>query len=210
MSKRDPRVDAYIAKSAPFARPILEHLRTVVHASCPEVEEAVKWSFPNFLYKGMFCSMAAFKQHCSFTFWKGDLVLGGKGHPAQQGMGQFGRITAVADLPPRRVLAGYLRKAMELNDAGAKPKWLLARNAKRASTSRAGAKPPVRVPADLAAALKTNARARAGFAELPPSHRREYVEWITGAKREETRKRRLATAVGWIAQGKSMNWRYER
>ena len=210
MSARDPKVDAYIAKAAPFARPVLKHLRAVVHETCPEVEEAMKWSFPHFLYKGMFCSMAAFKQHCAFTFWKGDLVLGAQGRKVQPAMGQFGRITKVADLPPKAMFAGYLRKAMALNDEGAKPQWLLARNAKRkAPSTRAGAKPPVKVPADLAAALRKSARARAGFDRLPPSHRREYVEWITGAKREETRARRVATAVAWMAEGKSRNWRYE-
>ncbi len=210
MGKRDARVDAYLATSAEFAQPILRHLRAVVHEACPDVEEAMKWSFPHFLYRGMLCSMAAFKAHCAFTFWKGDIVLGREGHPAQPAMGQFGRITRVADLPPQRVLAGYVRKAMRLNEEGAKPQWLLARNAKRAAKARSGATPPARAPADLAAALRANAKARAAFAGFPPSHRREYVEWITGAKRAETRARRLATAVRWIAQGKSLRWKYER
>jgi uncharacterized protein YdeI (YjbR/CyaY-like superfamily) len=209
MGKHDPRVDAYIAKAAPFAGPILEHLRGVVHATCPDVEEAMKWSFPNFLYKGMFCSMAAFKAHCAFNFWKGDLVLGAAGRGAEQAMGQFGRITKLADLPPKKVLAGYLRKAMRLNEEGVKPRWLEQRNAKRSAKAAAPARSAA-VPADLAAALRKNAKARAGFAKFPPSHRREYVEWITGAKREETRARRIATAIGWMAQGKSRNWRYEK
>jgi hypothetical protein len=209
MSTRDPRVDAYIAKAAPFARPILKHLRAVVHETCPGVEEAMKWSFPHFLYKGMFCSMAAFTRHCAFTFWKGDLLFGPRKGGAERGMGHLGRITAFADLPSKRTLAGYLRKAMRLNDEGAKPRWLERRGAKRAATPRRGAR-RVTVPADLAAALRKNAKARAAFAKFPPSHRREYVEWITGATREETRARRLATAVAWIAEGKSQNWRYER
>ncbi len=210
MGKRDARVDAYIAKSADFAKPILRHLRATVHEACPDVEEAMKWSFPHFLYRGMLCSMAAFKEHCAFNFWKGDIVLGPKGGRAGTAMGQFGRITRLADLPSKRVLAGHVRKAMQLNEEGAKPRWLLARNAKRAAKARGGATPPARTPADLAAALKANAKARAAFAGFPPSHRREYVEWITGAKRAETRARRLATAVRWIAQGKSLRWKYER
>lgn len=211
MAKRDPRIDAYIAKSQPYARPILKQLRAVVHEACPDVEETIKWSLPHYQYRGMLCAMAAFKAHCTFGFWKGDLVLGEGGRSAEQAMGQFGRITKVADLPPKSVIARYVRIAMKLNDEGAKPKWLLARNAKRAAKgSRPGTKPPVRVPADLAAALRKNVKARAAFAGFPPSHRREYVEWITGAKRPETRARRLATAVGWMAEGKSYNWRYER
>jgi len=211
LGRHDPQVDAYIAKSAPFARPILAHLRDVVHETCPDVEEAMKWSFPNFLYKGMFCSMAAFKAHCTFGFWKGELVLGGKGRGAEEAMGQFGRITRLADLPPQRVLAGYIRTAMQLNDEGVKPPWLEQRNAARAAqAARAGKRAgTAALPADLAAALRKHPRAKAAFAKFPPSHRREYVEWITGAKREETRARRLATAIGWIAAGKSRNWRYE-
>lgn len=208
MSARDPRVDAYIAKAAPFARPILEHLRAVVHETCPDVQEAMKWSFPNFLYNGMFCSMAAFRRHCAFNFWKGDLLFGPRKGGAGQGMGHLGRITSLADLPPKKVLAAYVRRAMRLNDEGAKPRWLEARNAKRAAKTRKAVRRVV-VPADLAAALRKHAKARAAFAAFPPSHRREYVEWITGAKREETRARRLATAVAWIAEGKPQNWRYE-
>src|SRR5947209_5992250 len=119
MGTRDARVDAYIAKSAEFARPILEHLREVVHAACPEAEEAMKWSFPCFLYKGMLCSMAAFKEHCSFGFWKSELVLG-KPDEGEKGMGQFGKLTKVADLPSKKTLTGYIKKAMTLNDEGVK------------------------------------------------------------------------------------------
>ncbi len=180
-----------------------------MHEACPDVEEALKWSMPAFLYHGMLCSMAAFKEHCAFRFWKGDLIMGGKGAGATPAMGHFGRITKVGDLPSKKVLAGYVKRAMALNDEGVKPHWLEARNAKRAAKARKPARPLV-VPADLSAALKKSAKARAAFAKFPPSHRREYVEWITGAKREETRARRLATAVAWIAEGKAANWRYEK
>jgi len=208
MGKRDPRFDAYIAAAAPFARPILTHIRAVVHEACPDVEEAMKWSFPNFLYKGMFCSMAAFKAHCAFGFWKGELVFRGKGSGTTSSMGSFGRLTAVSDLPSKKVLAGYLKTAMKLNDEGVKAPWLEKRNAKKAAQA-AQPRKAAAVPADLARALKKNAKARAAFAKFPPSHRREYIEWITGAKRAETRARRLATAVEQIAEGKSQNWRYE-
>ena len=198
MGQRDARVDAYIESAAPFAQPILTHLREVVHAACPDVEETLKWRSPSFEYKGMLCGMAAFKQHCVFGFWKHDLVTG-KSDRADEAMGSFGRITSVKDLPARKLLTGYVRKAMELNDEGIK--------APRTKTVPKG---PLRVPDDLAAALRRNARARATFEGFGPSHKREYVEWIVDAKREETRKRRLATALEWMAEGKTQNWRYER
>ena len=121
MGTQDPRVDAYITKSAAFAKPILNHLRKLVHAGCPDVEETWKWSFPHFMYKGMLCSMAAFKQHCAFGFWKGSLIFGKDGgKKAEEAMGHFGRITSLSELPGQRVLLGYIKKAVELNDAGIK------------------------------------------------------------------------------------------
>ena len=215
MAKKNPQLDAYIARSAPFARPILTHLRDVVHEACPDVEEAMKWSFPNFLYKGMFCSMAAFKEHCAFNFWKGELVVDARRPGTEKAMGQFGRITKLSDLPSKKVLAGYLKTAMKLNDEGVKPPWLERRNAVKAAQTVTAAKAakkakPATVPADLAKALKGNATARAGFEKFPPSHRREYVQWITEAKREETRRRRVETAVAWMAEGKPRNWRYSQ
>jgi uncharacterized protein YdeI (YjbR/CyaY-like superfamily) len=198
MAARDPRIDAYIGKSADFARPILTHIRDVVHAACPDVQETMKWSFPHFDYKGMMCSMAAFKGHCALNFWKAELVVT---KAVAGGMGQFGRITSVRDLPSKRVLTGYVKKAMELNDAGVKPTRLVKRRA---------AKSGAPVPDDLAAALKKDKKARTTFEGFAPSHRREYIEWITGAKRAETRAKRVATAVAWMAEGKRHNWKYEK
>ena len=198
MGHRDPRVDAYIENAASFAQPILTHLREVVHAACPEVQETLKWRSPSFEYKGMLCGMAAFKQHCAFGFWKHALVTG-QSDKSEEAMGSFGRITAVKDLPARKLLTGYVKKAMELNEKGVK-----------APRNKTVPKGPLRVPEDLAAALKKNARARAAFEGFSPSHRREYVQWIADAKREETRKRRLATALEWMSEGKTQNWRYER
>lgn len=199
MGTTDPRVDAYIAKSADFAKPILTHLRAVVHGACPEVEETMKWSFPHFQYEGMLCAMASFKAHCTFAFWKGALVVDRGGENAERAMGQFGRITSLAELPPKRVLAGYVREAMRLNEEGVKAP-------RRAPTKT---KQPVVVPDDLAAALRRNRKASATFDAFSASHRREYVQWITEAKREETRARRVETAVEWLAEGKSRNWKYE-
>jgi uncharacterized protein YdeI (YjbR/CyaY-like superfamily) len=198
MGTRDPRVDAYIKKAAPFAQPILTEFREIVHDACPAVEETMKWSFPHFDYKGVMCSMAAFKQHAAFGFWKGELVLGRD--RAADAMGHFGRITKRSDLPSKSVLAGYVKKAAALNDQGVK--------APRAV--RKAAPTTVTVPAVLAKALKADRKAQAGFAALSPSHKREYIEWITDAKSDETRARRLAQAIEWMAQGKSRNWKYER
>lgn len=197
MASHDPRVDAYIARAAPFAQPILEHLRAVVHAACPGVEETLKWSSPHFMYKGMLCGMAAFKQHVAFGFWLGKLVTDTGNE--ESAMGQFGRIASLADLPPKRTLAALVKKAAALNEAGAK---LPTR------TRDGKPKPPVEVPDDLAAALARNRKARATFEAFSPSHRREYVEWITEAKREETRAKRLATTLEWLAEGKVRNWKY--
>ena len=199
MGTRDPRIDAYIAKSADFAQPILEHIREVVHAACPTVEETMKWSFPHFMYNGMLCSMASFKAHCSFGFWKGALLFDSARD--REAMGQFGRITKISDLPPKKELMAYVKNAMKLNDEGAKvPKIRKPGLPRRAA--------PAEPPADLVAALKKNAKARATFEGFPPSHRREYIEWITEAKRDETRLKRLAQTIEWLAEGKQRNWKY--
>jgi hypothetical protein len=196
MGKRDPRVDAYIAKSADFAQPILTHIRDVVHDACPDVEEDMKWSFPHFMYKGMLCGMASFKQHATFGFWKASLLGIGKDADA---MGQFGCLTKVSDLPSRKVLAGYVKRAAALNDEGVK----VPREPRKAPK-------PLRVPAALTAALKKSRKAQAAFEAFPTSHKREYADWIGEAKTDETRDRRIAQALTWIAGGKSRNWKYER
>lgn len=198
MGKMDPRVDAYIRGSAGFAIPILEHLRKVIHQGCPGVEETIKWSFPNFDFKGPMCSMAAFKAHCSFGFWKSELVLPkGVGDPGA-GMGQLGRITSIKDLPPKKDLIAYVKKASELNSLGIK----------KPTASRPKVRAPLEVPDCITQALKKNAKARATFEGFSYSHKKEYVEWITEAKREETRTKRLATMIEWLAEGKSRNWKY--
>ena len=194
MAKKDPRIDAYIAKSADFAKPILKHLRGLVHEGCPAVEETIKWSMPHFDYAGApLAGMAAFKAHCAFGFWKGSLIVPG----SKDAMGQFGRITSVDDLPSDRVILGYVEKAAELNESGVK----VPRPVKHPRKE-------IPMPKDLAAALKKNARARATFEGFRPSHQREYLEWITEAKTEETRNKRLATAIEWMAEGKPRMWKY--
>jgi len=203
MPTKDPRVDAYIAKAADFAKPILTHIRKLVHAGCPEVVEAMKWSFPNFDHKGIMCSMAAFKQHCTFGFWKSELILGSTG-AENEAMGHFGRITSLGDLPKDKVLLGYIKKAAELNEAGIK----------KPAPVRSKVKKELVVPDYFMATLKKNKKknkkALATFDNFSYSHRKEYVEWITEAKREETRAKRMATTLEWLAKGKSRNWKYER
>ena len=201
MGKRDPRVDAYIAKQNDFAKPILTHLRDVVHAACPDVEETIKWSSPFFDYKGQpMCNMAAFKEHAAFGFWKASLIegVGPNGMNGGEAAGNMGRLTVVKDLPSKKVLTGFIKAAMKLNDEG-----IVVSKAKPAS------KAAVKVPAELATALSKNKKAQAAFEKFPPSHRREYADWITEAKREETRAKRVAQAVEWIAEGKSRNWKYQ-
>ena len=197
MGTTDPRVDAYIENAAPFAKPILVHIRKSVHAGCPDVEETMKWSLPHFVYKGMLCSMAAFKAHCSFGFWKASLL---EVPPNGTPMSQFGRMTSLDDLPRPKELTRLVRQAAALNDD----------DVRIARPKRAVPKPPPKPPADLQKALKTSAKASATFKVLSPSHKREYIEWITEAKTEATRKRRVATTIEWLAEGKSRNWKYER
>jgi len=207
MPTTDARVDAYIAKAAPFARPILERLRRAFHEGCPQTVETVKWGAPHFEHHGILGSMAAFKKHVSLGFWKGAEI----GDPAGI-LDKVGntlmcavKFTEVSDLPARSVLAGYVKRAARFNlEGGAAIKGKGVRPAPRTK------RPVPRTPPDLAAALRKNAKARAAFQGFPPSHKREYIEWITEAKRDETRARRLAQAVEWIADGRSRNWKYER
>jgi uncharacterized protein YdeI (YjbR/CyaY-like superfamily) len=199
MGSRDPRVDAYIAKSADFAQPILRHVRDVVHEACPDVEETLKWSMPAFMYKGILCGMAAFKQHAAFNLWKGRLIVGSDND--RDAMGQFGKLTSVSDLPPKKKFVALIRQAVALNDAGTK----VPKIRKPGLTRRVVPKAP---PAELVAALKKNARARKTFDDFSPSHRKEYIEWIVEAKRDETRQKRVAQTVEWLAEGKPRNWKY--
>lgn len=199
MATTDPRIDAYIARAAPFARPVLRHIRALVHRAVPGVDESIKWGMPHFLHHGMLCGMAAFKAHCTMSFWKGALVLPASARRDDEAMGQLGRLRSVDDLPSDRVLLGWLRRAATLNEEGVPvPR-----------RTKAAPKREPAVPPSLARALARNGAARRAFAASSPSHRREYVEWIADAKREETRQRRVAQAVAWLAEGKSRNWKYQ-
>ena len=201
MGTRDDRVDIYITRAEAFAQPILNHLRALVHAACPGVHETIKWGFPHFEHEGLLCSMAAFKAHCAFGFWHADMraretARAGDG----AAMGQFGRITKIDDLPKDAVLKALIRQAAVLNEKGVK------------STRVMPAKPraPLVAPDYLVAALRRKKGALTNFQTMSPSHQREYIEWLVDAKRVETRDKRLATAVEWIAEGKSKEWKYRR
>jgi hypothetical protein len=198
MPKKDPRIDAYIAKAADFAKPILAELRQRVHAACPDVVETMKWSAPTFDHHGILAGMAAFKKHAVFGFWKHELLI--KESPAwKEAMGSFGRLTSVKDLPPKAEFARWAKRAMELNEQGIK--------APRTKTAK---KKPLALHPEFKAALAKNAKARATLDGFPPSQQREYLEWIADAKGDDTRARRIGQAVEWLAEGKRRNWKYER
>jgi uncharacterized protein YdeI (YjbR/CyaY-like superfamily) len=203
-SELNPKVDAYIAKAQPFAQPILSHIRDLVHQAAPEVEEAIKWSMPFFMLRGVILGhMAAFKQHCAIGLWGPEMnaILNAAGLHSEDGMGSLGKITSLKDLPTDKKMLGYYRHAAELILTGQRTKSL--------ERTPKTPKPAPKVPSELTAALKKNKAAAKVFAGFSPSCQREYADWITDAKRPETREKRIATAIEWIAEGKQRNWKYQ-
>jgi uncharacterized protein YdeI (YjbR/CyaY-like superfamily) len=203
----NPRIDAYIAKSKPFAQPILNHLRELVHKACPGVVEAIKWSRPFFEYKGVILgNMSGFKEHCSFGFWGEEIsaVLRDAKVLKPDAMGSLGRLTRMEDLPSDKEMLALLRKAVAFIDSGQYTSPIAARN----KVVKAPA-PAVEAPPEFTKALKANKKASAAFAAFSPSCKKEYVEWIADAKRVETREKRIATAIDWISEGKQRNWKYQ-
>jgi len=198
MPRKDARVDAYIAKAQPFARPILTHIRETVLSASPEIEETFKWNHPAFMYHGIICVMAGFKQHVTLGFSKGNLLLDKNGVPAGEAWGQFGRLTAITELPAKRELVGYVKKAMKLNEDGV--------TVKREVKPKA----PIAMPAALKAALAKAPKAKTTFSGLSPGHQREYLAWVTEAKTDGTRDKRIATTIEWLKEGKTRNWKYEQ
>ncbi len=202
MGKRNKRIDEYIAKAHPFARPILNHIRELVHKACPDVEETMKWGFPHFDYKGsMMCSMASFKEHMAFGFWKASLmkdphkifITTGE----KEAIGHLGRITSIKELPPDKLMVQYIKEAVRLNDEGIKVPSKLVKHKKE-----------LVIPDYFMKAVSKNKKALKTFESFSYTNKKEYVEWITGAKTEETRNDRLLTAVKWMAKGKVRNWKY--
>jgi uncharacterized protein YdeI (YjbR/CyaY-like superfamily) len=194
---RDPRVDAYIARAQPFARPILEHVRERVHAAVPEVEETLKWSAPSFTLRGkILLMMAAFKAHAALNFWRGQELRGEQAEA--DAMGQFGKLTSVEDLPPDKELEALIRKAAELTASAPAP-----RKAKHAP------KPPSELHPEFAAALKAVPKAKATLDSFPPSAQRDYLDWVVEAKQDATRQKRIATSIEWLSEGKRRHWKYQ-
>ena len=204
MATKEKKVDAYIAKSADFAKPILNHIRELVHKACPDVEEKMKWSMPFFDYKGeMLCHIASFKQHAVMGFWKASLMKDAvlmENAKAETAMGHLGKITSLKDIPSDKKITGWIKEAMELNDKGiklpAKPKPAAGKE--------------IAVPDYFTKALAKNKKAKQIFENFAYSHKKEYLMWITEAKTEETRSKRIATALEWMAEGKSRLWKYEK
>lgn len=204
MKQSDDRITAYIEKSADFAQPVLKHLRETVHAFCPEVEEGWKWSFPHFMYRGkILCSMASFKNHCAFGFWLQPEMSDPYGifkREEKGGMGCFGKITSLSDLPKTEQLGAYILEAMALTEQGVKPLVL---------TSKAE-KPEPEVPAELLELLDKNPAEKRVFEAFSRSHKKEYIEWIATAKRAETKQRRLEQTLENLKEGKPKEWKYGR
>lgn len=200
MPVTDPRVDAYIDKAEQFAQPILLHIRKLVHKAFPEIIETMKWSFPHFEHKGVVCSMASFKQHCAFSFWKASImkdpnkILQIKVRGA---MGHFDRITSIKDLPQDKIMIAYIKEAISLNESGIKLP------VKPKSSPK-----PLEIPDHITKALKKNAKANKTFEAFPYSHKKEYINWITEAKTDATKEKRIATMIEWLEEGKDRNWKY--
>lgn len=199
MPTTDPRVDAYIERSKDFAKPILNHIRKTVHEALPEVVETMKWSFPHFDHKGMLCGMAAFKEHCVFGFWKQSLLEQSAFPAEKNAMGSFGRLKSIEDLPDAAMLKKLVKDAAKLNDEGIKVKRVVSKEKKE-----------LIVPGSLLEALAKNNKAAETFNSFPYSKKKDYVEWITEAKTDATRDKRLGTTIEWLAEGKARNWKYEK
>ncbi|GAB2694774.1 YdeI family protein [Mucilaginibacter koreensis] len=200
MEATNVKTDEYIAKAADFAKPILMHIRALVHRACPQIEEKIKWGHVHYDYKGPVCHMAAFKQHCAMGFWKQSLMPDLHGLFAKEkeaAMGSMGRITTLADLPPDEYIIAYIHEAVKLNEQDIK------------AVRKSSPKPEIPVPPYVTEALELNSAAKQTFENFSAACRREYLEWITEAKTEATRQKRLTQAVEWMAEGKDRNWKYK-
>lgn len=207
MEQYDPRFDEYIGKKAAFAQPILKHLRELMHSVSPQITETMKWGHPFFEYKGILANMGGFKEHCVFGFWSSSALNDPNGiikHGDEKGAaGNFGRITKLSDLPDDAILKDFILQAIAIKDAGpgTKPEKKLARPK--------APKAPIEMPDYFAAALQTNQKALERFQDFSPSNKREYLDWIIDAKTEATRQKRIETALEWMSEGKSRNWKYK-
>ncbi len=204
MGTKDKRIDAYIARSQDFAKPVMEHIRKLIHKNCPDVTETIKWGMPAFEYKGPFMGFAAFKKHFTLFFWKGAIMKDSKilmGANSKGAMGNLGRIESIEDLPRDAVLVRWIKEAKKLNVDGIK----IDKKEKPKHERK-----EYKMPAYFQKELNKNKKAKQVFEGFPPSHKREYLEWIIEAKTEETRKKRMETAIEWMTEGKSRNWKYQK
>lgn len=194
---REPRFDVYIAKAPPFAQPILSHIRERVHAAVPEAEEAMKWSAPAFVLNGkILIVMAAFKAHAALNFWRGQEI--GDGSAKAGAMGQFGKLKSIDDLPPDAELDALIREAAALTAKAPAPR-----------KTKHEPKPTPEMHPEFAAALDEAPKAKATLSSFPPSAQRDYFEWISEAKQDATRQKRIATAIEWLGEGKRRHWKYQ-
>lgn len=201
MAKTSARVDEYILNAQPFAQPVLEHIRSIIHETCTTAEETIKWGFPHFEYNGKnLCSFAAFKKHCALNFWMASEMKTFEklNKDKTEGMGHFGKITSLKDLPSKKDLKACIKEAMQLLDNG----FVLKRN-------KPDEKKELDIPNDFTKALSKNKKAKANFDKASYSWKKEYIEWITYAKTDATREKRMNTAIEWIEEGKGRNWKYE-
>jgi uncharacterized protein YdeI (YjbR/CyaY-like superfamily) len=202
MAKKDKRIDLYIAKAENFAKPILNHLRQVIHKACPEIGETIKWGMPFFEYKGAVCNMASFKQHCAIGFWNASLMADDHkifSKDSDSAMGQFGRINSLKDLPPDKILIEYIKEAAALNEKGIK---LAKKKLKPAE------KKELVIPDYFIKAISKNQKALKTFNNFSYTNKKEYIDWVSEAKTEDTKNRRLITAVDWMSESKIRNWKY--
>lgn len=209
MENLDPRVDEFIARSADFAKPILKHLRQLVHTAHPGITETIKWSMPFFDYKGPVCQMAAFKQHAAFGFWRATLLTDphnilDKGEGEERSAGSIGKLTSLADLPADEILIEYIREAIQLNESGEKGAMKVKGKEKVAMPKKEAP-----VPDEFIEALDSSPAADENFNKFSPSKQREYLDWFADAKTDATRSKRIAQAIEWIAEGKSRHWKYQ-
>lgn len=198
-----PQVDNFILKAQPFAHPILNHIRALVHHTCPEAEEKIKWGMPFFDYKGeMMCHMAAFKHHCAIGFWKASLMKDKalmQHASSESSMGHIGKITCLDDLPSDKKIIAWIKEAMKLNEDGIKV------NKVKSTKDEA-----IEAPAYFLKELKQNKEALKTFNAFTYSCKKEYIVWITDAKTETTREKRMSQAIEWMAEGKKRMWKYEK
>ncbi len=201
----DSCIDTYIQSAAPFAQPILTKLRQLIHRGCPDVVETIKWGMPFFEYKGPLCNFAAFKQHCSFGFWKASLIVDPKNYLQPQAahggeaMGNLGKISSLKNLIPEKIFIDFIKQAVKLNEDGIKIE-------KTKKTPAKGIKPSN----EFQISLNKNKKAKSNFDKFSPSQRNEYIGWINEAKTEVTKNKRIATSIEWIEVGKRRNWKYEK